>query len=309
LIVTAAAHSSCGGTYAPTFQAIPSFEVKQSRQRTLLGLQLARTIRKFAGMTRQMPLLVFTDLDGTLLSHTDYEWEAARPALVRLAHVNAGVVLASSKTAAEITVLRNEMGLQHWPAIVENGAGRLDADATDTGEQSSYLQLRAALDDVPAFLRSTFQGFGDMSEAQVSDLTGLSPAQARLAMQRRFSEPGMWSGSPEQRAEFLAALSARGVTAREGGRFLTLSFGATKADQMAQIIAELAPRHTVALGDAPNDVEMLEAADYGFLVANPHRDPLPILEGEKSGQISRTTRPGPEGWNLAMLQLLDRLNL
>jgi len=26
-------------------------------------------------------LIVFTDLDGTLLNHGDYSWEAARPAL------------------------------------------------------------------------------------------------------------------------------------------------------------------------------------------------------------------------------------
>lgn len=30
------------------------------------------------------PLLVFTDLDGTLLDHESYDWSPARPALNRL---------------------------------------------------------------------------------------------------------------------------------------------------------------------------------------------------------------------------------
>ena len=78
---------------------------------------------------------------------------------------------------------------------------------------------------------------------------------------------------------------------------------------MAQIIARYHPHHTVALGDAPNDVEMLEAADFGVIIANPHRDPLLPLEGEQNGRIIRTTLAGPEGWNVAMFDLVTRLKL
>ena len=91
--------------------------------------------------------------------------------------------------------------------------------------------------------------------------------------------------------------------------FLTLSFGKTKADQMAVVISRLKPRYTVALGDAPNDVEMLEAADAGIIIANPHRPPLPLLKGETVGRITRTTHAGPKGWNEAMIAHLDQLEL
>lgn len=260
-------------------------------------------------MTTQMPLLVFTDLDGTLLSHTDYRWDAALPALERLASLGAGVVMASSKTAPEISELRESIGLQHWPAIVENGAGRLEPYVQAAEDRSIYAQLRAGLDKLSASLRENFRGFGDMDVAQVCDVTGLSQSAACLAMQRAFSEPGTWLGTPQDQIKFQAALAEQGISAREGGRFLTLSFGATKADQMAQIIQRLRPRHTIALGDAPNDVEMLETADFGIIIANPHRDPLPVLKGERSGQIVRTTQVGPEGWNAAILKQLARLNL
>ena len=76
-------------------------------------------------MTRALPLLVFSDLDGTLLDHESYSFAPARAALAALAEIGAGVVLATSKTAAEVAPLRAALGLAGWPAIVENGAGLL----------------------------------------------------------------------------------------------------------------------------------------------------------------------------------------
>lgn len=256
-----------------------------------------------------MPLLVFTDLDGTLLSHSDYRWDAALPALERLKDIGAGVVLASSKTGLEISELREELGLQQWPAIVENGAGLLEPYAEAVRDHSICAQLRAKLNNISASLRKKFRGFGDMGVAEVSEVTGLPQATASLAKQRAFSEPGVWSGTPQEKETFLKELSDQGVYAREGGRFLTLSFGASKADRMAQIIEDLSPRQTMALGDAPNDVEMLEAADFGVIIANPHRPALPLLNGEAADRIMRTSLAGPEGWNMAVMAHLSRLNL
>lgn len=254
-------------------------------------------------------LLVFSDLDGTLLDHDTYGWDAARPALQALAEMGAGVVLASSKTAPELVALRAAMGLADWPAIVENGAGLLAPRATVVQGAQPYADLRLALDGLPQDLRKAFVGFGDLDAKGIADITGLPRADAALAGQRAFSEPGLWHGDPALKQDFLSALRDQGITAREGGRFLTLSFGQTKADQMANIIASLRPRHTVALGDAPNDVEMLEAADHGVIIANPHRAPLPALKGEAQGRITRSTLPGPDGWNRALLDLIAQLEL
>lgn len=124
------------------------------------------------------PLIVFTDLDGTLLDHDSYSPEPARPALERLAMAGIPLILASSKTAAEIDLLRRQIGCEGCPAIVENGAGILET-SPDEGAQD-YPRLLQMLDQVSPEIRSHFRGFADLGPAGVAEVTGLPPAEAEL---------------------------------------------------------------------------------------------------------------------------------
>lgn len=254
-----------------------------------------------------MTIVVFSDLDGTLLDHDTYSYAAAAPALDALRAKGIPVILTTSKTAAEVAPLHAELGLGDTPAIVENGAGVFRPNARDGDSDAAYLRIRAVLDGMPRKLAGPFRGFADMDDAEVSRLTGLSVQAANLARQRCHSEPGLWTGTDAQERALVVALAAHGISARRGGRFLTLSFGRTKADAMADIALELAATATIALGDAPNDREMLETADLGIVVRNDHATPLPLLRSEAEGRILRTDKPGPEGWNLAILDALSRL--
>ncbi|WP_226622570.1 HAD-IIB family hydrolase [Alloyangia pacifica] len=254
-----------------------------------------------------MRLAVFTDLDGTLLDHGSYSYAAAQPALDALKARGIPLILASSKTGAEIAPLHAELGLGDWPAIVENGADRITPGALSE-EAPDYEKLRAALAELPEHARY-FKGFGDMDAAEVARVTGLPPENAALARKRRFTEPGLWSGSEDEQDAFLAALAQKGIHARKGGRFLTLSFGGTKAQQMASILTDLGCDTSIALGDAPNDIEMIESATRGVIIRNDHGNGIPPLPGEQTGRIRRTALPGPDGWNAAILDLLEDLGL
>ncbi len=201
--------------------------------------------------------------------------------------------------------LQREIDCDAHPAIVENGAGILwpqDDPGTDT---QPYQSIREHLAELPQSVNQ-FTGFGDMSESQVAGHTGLPPDKAALAKTRQFSEPGLWLGSKNELNIFLETLKIQGIHARRGGRFLTLSFGQTKADAMRTVIKKLQPTTTIALGDAPNDIEMIEAADLGVIVNNPHANPLPRLPSEGAGTTIRTKLPGPAGWTEAILQLTQK---
>lgn len=249
-------------------------------------------------------LVVFTDLDGTLLDHHTYAWDAARPALAALKAAGAALVLASSKTAAEVAELHSALGLADTPAIVENGAGLFQPGGRGA-DGTEYDRLLAALEGLPDDLRACFRGFAEMRDDEVATATGLAPEAAARARRRAFSEPGLWTGDSAQLDAFANRLAAEGIALRRGGRFVTLSFGATKADRMAEIAARLAASATLALGDAPNDVEMLEAADRGVIVRNDDGTGIPALAGEATGSIIRTTDAGPLGWNTAVLDFLS----
>ncbi|CUH66681.1 Glucosyl-3-phosphoglycerate/mannosyl-3-phosphoglycerate phosphatase [Thalassovita gelatinovora] len=251
------------------------------------------------------PLIVFTDLDGTLLDHDSYSHAAAAPALMRLREIGAPMILASSKTAAEIAPLRDELDLTAYPAIVENGAGILPAFAKPTVGADDYVRIRTALDQVVPDLRRCFTGFGDMDAQDVARSTGLPLAQARLARQRSFSEPGEWAGNEQERGIFEQALAVMGIAARYGGRYLTLSLGSTKADRMDEIADLYGNPPRIALGDAPNDLEMLMAADYPVLIKNPHAKPLPPLPKKQAYRLLRSTKTGPSGWNHMVLSLIS----
>ncbi|MEP1793102.1 HAD-IIB family hydrolase [Parasphingorhabdus sp.] len=260
-------------------------------------------------MNTNVTLMVFTDLDGTLIDHDTYRWDAAEQALLALGETGSAVILASSKTAVEISRLRHALGFDQWPAIVENGAGLLPSHVMQVTDHAQYLEIRNVLQGLPHSLRGLFHGFGDETVEGVVRMTGLAHADAALAKQRAFSEPGIWNGTEAQKEGFLQHLSGLGITAQQGGRFLTLSFGRNKSDQMRSVIQTYTPQHTIALGDAPNDVQMLETADYGVVIANPHRAALAPLKGEDDGRIIRTQAAGPRGWNIAVLDFIKKFEI
>ena len=257
--------------------------------------------------------LVFTDLDGTLLDHDSYSFEAARPALDLLASRGIPVILASSKTEAEMRPIAEAIGIAH-PMIVENGAGvvGLDTESAFSREdlQSPYNDMRSFLRELPKELATCFEGFGDWSAARVAAETGLPLPAAELARQRLFSEPGRFTGTEVQRQAFMALLDAQGFTAVQGGRFFTLMPKTSKAERMAEVVVYYQRLsagemiRTVALGDAPNDLAMLQAADCGIIIANPAHKALPVTERETEGAILRSEQSGPEGWNIMIHQLV-----
>ena len=67
-------------------------------------------------------VIIFTDLDGTLLDHISYDWSKAKPALKICQSLHIPVIMVSSKTRAELDILRKEMAIS-FPLISENGGG------------------------------------------------------------------------------------------------------------------------------------------------------------------------------------------
>ena len=65
-------------------------------------------------------LVVYTDLDGTLLDFHSYSFKAASAALRELKRLSVPLVMVSSKTQAEMLTLSNTLGIVA-PFVTENG--------------------------------------------------------------------------------------------------------------------------------------------------------------------------------------------
>ncbi|MEL7048511.1 MAG: mannosyl-3-phosphoglycerate phosphatase, partial [Pseudomonadota bacterium] len=160
-----------------------------------------------------------------------------------------------------------------------------------------------------------FVGFSQMGVEEIAAETGLTLAAAKNAAKREYSEPGLWIGDERQFSVFCETLERAGLQILQGGRFLHVMGRTNKSERMAQLKAAYQKTNpgaqilTAALGDAPNDAAMIEAADFGFIIANPHGKTMRRLPGEATGRIIRTTEPGPAGWNSAMNGLFDQLDI
>jgi len=265
-------------------------------------------------------LLIFTDLDGTLLDHDTYGWEKAKPALALCRELRVPVILVSSKTRAEMNVSRLELNLDS-PFISENGGGiffpaegafkpppeaRFAEGLWRWSLGISYPVLVAALHDIRDELGWAIRGFSDMTGDEIAELTGLDPAGAGLAAMREYDEPFIVSGEVRlDRKRLEEAASRRGVLVTKGGRFYHLHGASDKGEAVDKLArwfqASHGPAKTVALGDSPNDFTMLERVDYPVLVRSSRQ--YPEL-AEKIPFLIKTQERGPAGWNAAVSALL-----
>jgi mannosyl-3-phosphoglycerate phosphatase len=277
-----------------------------------------------------MKLIVFTDLDATLLDARTYSWRPAAPALLALKERGAAVVLVSSKTLAEMVPLHAELGLVD-PFVVENGGGivtnRADemsghlravvpsAAWTPYGDRlvislgMEYKELVESLAGISSHLGIKLVGFADMSAAEISELTGLTLSEAEKARQRLFDEPFVVAQTDLHREpEIIRAAEARGLTAVQGGRFLHLIGHSGKGKAVSLLIKAFCHAYgevlTIGLGDSPNDYPFLELVDTAVIVGGV--DAMSKLPDTLSSAI-RTTAKGPVGWNEAILGILADL--
>lgn len=273
-------------------------------------------------MNSSRKTIIFTDLDGTLLDET-YSFAEAREALGTVNECDIPLVLCSSKTRKEIEHYRDRLGNSH-PFISENGGGIfvphgyfpdesiLDrfSPETDKGYRvialgTPYAELRRVLGDLQ---REGFDivGFGDLSPDQLSKETGLPRNEALLCQERDFDEPFLFNGNENQKDALYRAIRSRGLFTTQGVFHHLL--GDNDKGRAVRILAELyrirfGSITTIALGDSPNDLPMLQSVDIPVAVQRPNGRHHPALA---LPNLYKVAKIGPAGWNSAVLELLAR---
>lgn len=281
-----------------------------------------RTTPAIAELTLPRPWLIVSDLDGTILDHWTYSPDAMMPALKKLEAQHIPVVFNTSKTAAELELLRHDLHNRH-PFIVENGSAiylprhyfshTID-EAESHGDYQRILlgahreDLHRWLEEIRVRLDLKFLSFADMDIATIVELTGMNEANAALAQQREFSEVICWHDTSVARQKFQQAAEEAGFRLLQGGRFLHLLGTSDKGRAAQRLLTEFRRNHgtqpsLIACGDGNNDVEMLQVADLALLVRSPNHD-LPVVTNPK-GVVVASRELGPQGLARLLLEVLS----
>jgi mannosyl-3-phosphoglycerate phosphatase len=271
-------------------------------------------------------LVLFTDLDGTLLDHAHYRWEAAREALDAVKRRDVPLVVVTSKTRAEVLAVLKDLGL-HGPFVVENGgATYLPAryfpfpiggavSARRGWQRVAYGTPRyclvSALSDAAQRVRVLVRSFSEMSISEVAELAGLALNQARAARQREFDEPFViQDGDAQAWPRLQTEIHRLGFGCTRGSRFFHVLGKNDKGWAVRQLTGWFRRTRgpelrTAGLGDSPNDIPLLRVVDVPNLVARPggRYDPEALASVPN---VRRAGGVGPEGWNRAVLELLGK---
>ena len=276
----------------------------------------------FIGKSDMKKVMIFTDLDGTLIDHDTYEFDDARATLGALRKRSIPVIICSSKTRAEIEVFRLRMGLRS-PFIAENGAAIFVPDdilnLTEKGfvENGSYHVMELGVPygelcdtwkEIKDKGKFRMRGFSEMTIEEISAHTDLPLEEARLAAMREYSEPFLFHDTAETLQLIEDLFHKKGLQITRGGRFYHL-MGQNDKGKAVQIVRKLYEQTcpgtklmSIGLGDSANDIPMLMNVD------------IPVVIRKKTGEwesiqggapVVYSEKPGPSGWAQAIDRILS----
>jgi mannosyl-3-phosphoglycerate phosphatase len=277
-----------------------------------------------------MKIVVFSDLDATLLDREVYSWKPAERAIEALKKRDAALVMVTSKTFSEVKSLHEELGFDD-PFVFENGGGiavhkrsplrgallswgpnldELDREGFAVlALGTRYELLVRALVEISAEVGTPLFGFSAMSDEEVANATGLPINKAAKARLRLFDEPFVISQESAARvARVQAAANRRRLDVVKGGRFWHLIGHPGKGKAVSILLKSFRKQYgeliSIGLGDSPNDFPFLQLVEIPVVLGMPSQAESMLFQ---LARAHRYDSPGPEGWNQAVLDILTTL--
>ncbi|WP_029067756.1 HAD family hydrolase [Jonesia quinghaiensis] len=237
-------------------------------------------------MTKTTPLLVGLDIDGTIMTADEFISSAVREAITELRLQGHHVVLSTGRPLVAVLPVLKDLGIDSGWAVCSNGSVTAHIDPRQPGgfvlEHVMEFPAGPAVDALTRHLPDAVIG---LEEVGVGYAISQDFGSARLhgdhtvrdvSQMRTMTTPRVVvaraSHAPQ---EFRALMADMGLCdsyysiADEHWMDLAPQ-GITKAYGLERLRRQLqvSPEHTVAVGDADNDIEMLQWAGRGVAMGH-----------------------------------------
>ena len=271
-------------------------------------------------MKKTFKVLIFTDLDGSLLNHNDFEFKEIKSFILHCLDKGIKIIPNSSKTKSEIEYFFHQLG-KKLPYILENGAAIHNLNLLNKNfklKENSIIFSRSIdqileifYTTVPLEFRKKSVFIKDMTKEKQMKILGLNDKYLPFALDREYSIPLIFEGSQKVIDEFSSFLKSLGLKLHEGGRVFNICDDCSKGFAMKCIVEKLknqyaANPHTIVVGDSPNDISMLMQSDQPCVIPLPNRNNLINL---KIKNILRAKKCAPKGWEEDIKSSLKKINM
>ena len=259
-------------------------------------------------------IVIFTDLDGTLLHNETFEFINIRQYIKNLLSKNISIIPNSSKTKTEILNFCKELE-EELPFIVENGAAIYKMNLVNSDFPEKIILSRDKEEILNVFHKKIPKEFISkckfvfkLKKDEQLKIFGLSEKQLSYASNREFSVPIIFKGNKAEKNNLFKLACNMGLTMQEGGRVINLSDKVSKSFAMKKVSrifekTEKQKLKIIGVGDNFNDLDMLKNSDIACLVFNEKFK----LDTLNINNCLVSKKPAPDGWEEVIKMALEKI--
>ena len=259
-------------------------------------------------------IIIFTDLDGTLLDRDTFKFDKIFDYLKDLILKDIYIIPNSSKTRKEVEVFNKELD-ENLSFVVENGAAIYNLNLINSSfpEKISLSRenneiLKIFENNISNKFKSKCKFIKNLGISKQIEVLGLPKEKINASLNREYSIPLLFEGSKSDKINLFKSVNDAGLSLQEGGRVINLCDKVSKSQAMKNIVKVFKKVTkekllTIGVGDNYNDLDMLKNSDIPCLVFN---DKF-TLEKINIKNCLVSKKPAPEGWEEVIKLALDKI--
>ena len=254
-------------------------------------------------MKQKKQIIIFTDLDGSLLNKDTFRFDEIEDYFKELVSKDIKIIPNTSKTEAELLDFNNLYKL-NLSFIAENGSSihGLNLIHANLPEKVSLSRPTNQIyeiynENISSDLKKKITFISKLNIKEQQEIFGLPLDKIELALKRNHSLPIQFNGNEIEKNEFIKIMNNAGLTVQTGGRIMNICDNVNKSKAMLKTVELIKEKMndeiiTIGVGDNQNDIDMLRQSNYACLVKNEDFDSSLI----NIDNLIKSTEPSPKGW-------------